>query len=143
MTFSDKLKKLRGVCTTNYWAHRIYAELCYMACLSETKEHIYDARLETAMDELLAGLAAINGQQHAALQLDQLRRQHHKFGGYVDIRLLHLADVLHVLLRDLRDPDVVDAHLRVFDKVYEKVERTFKDIQSDPVTHWLLHWRLP
>ena len=58
MTFHDKLKKLRGVCTTNYWAHRIYAELCYMACLSETKEHIYDARLETAMDELLAGLAA-------------------------------------------------------------------------------------
>ncbi|MBO7405545.1 MAG: alpha-mannosidase, partial [Clostridia bacterium] len=58
MSFSDKLRRLRSVCATNYWAHRIYAELCYMACLSETKEHIYDARLEGAMDKLLAGLAA-------------------------------------------------------------------------------------
>ncbi|MBQ4351554.1 MAG: alpha-mannosidase, partial [Clostridia bacterium] len=57
MTLNDKLKRIRGVSSTNYWAQRIYAELCYMACLSSTKEHIYDARLETAADELLAALA--------------------------------------------------------------------------------------
>ncbi len=56
MTLNDKLKRIRGVSSTNYWAQRIYAELCYMACLSSTKEHIYDARLETAADELLAAL---------------------------------------------------------------------------------------
>mgnify|MGYP007070318711 CR=1 FL=1 len=54
MTLNDKLKRIRGVSSTNYWAQRIYAELCYMACLSSTKEHIYDARLEMAADELLA-----------------------------------------------------------------------------------------
>ena len=57
MTFSDKLRRIRGVCATNYWAHRIYAELCYMACLSQTRGHIYDARLEAACDDLLAALA--------------------------------------------------------------------------------------
>ena len=57
MTFSDKLNYIRGVSQTNYWANRIYAELCYMTCLSSTKDHIYDARLEEAADKLLAALA--------------------------------------------------------------------------------------
>ena len=46
MTFMDKLRRLRDVSGTNYWAGRLYAELCYMACLSSTKDRIYDARLE-------------------------------------------------------------------------------------------------
>ena len=58
MTFSDKLRRIRDVSATNYWAHRIWAELCYMACLSQTRDHIYDARLEAACDDLLAALAA-------------------------------------------------------------------------------------
>ena len=56
MSFTDKLLRLRGVCATNYWAHRLYAELCYMACLSSTKDHIYDSRLEAAADGLLKAL---------------------------------------------------------------------------------------
>ena len=56
MTLIEKLKKIRTVCTTNYWAHRLYAELCYMACLSSVREHIYDARIEEAADFLIAAL---------------------------------------------------------------------------------------
>lgn len=56
MTLIEKLKKIRNVCTTNYWAHRLYAELCYMACLSSVREHIYDARIEEAADFLIAAL---------------------------------------------------------------------------------------
>ncbi len=57
MTLIDKLKTIQGVCATNYWAHRLYAELCYMACLSSTKDHIYDARIEEGADRLLDALA--------------------------------------------------------------------------------------
>ena len=56
MTFMDKLKRLREVSGTNYWAGRLSAELCYMACLSSTKDHIYDARLEEGADCLLEAL---------------------------------------------------------------------------------------
>lgn len=56
MTFMDKLKRLREVSGTNYWAGRLSAELCYMACLSSTKGHVYDARLEEGADRLLEAL---------------------------------------------------------------------------------------
>ena len=57
MTFMDKLKRLREVSGTNYWAGRLSAELCYMACLSSTKDHVYDARLEEGADRLLDALS--------------------------------------------------------------------------------------
>ncbi|MCR5264262.1 MAG: hypothetical protein K6D94_10335, partial [Clostridiales bacterium] len=58
MSFTDKLLNLRGVCAANYWSHRLYAELCYMACLSSTRDNIYDVRIEAALDDLLSCLAS-------------------------------------------------------------------------------------
>ena len=56
MTFIGKLKRLQEVSGVNYWAQRLYAELCYMACLSSVRDHIYDERLEEAADYLLGAL---------------------------------------------------------------------------------------
>ena len=56
MSFPDKLRKLRDVSGTNYWAGRIYAELCYMSCLSSVRDHRWDERLEAAADLLIASL---------------------------------------------------------------------------------------
>ncbi|MDD4773749.1 MAG: glycoside hydrolase family 38 C-terminal domain-containing protein [Eubacteriales bacterium] len=52
MNFYDKLKRLEGVCGTNYWSHRIGAEILYLASLSKTKDDIYNGRIEEALDYL-------------------------------------------------------------------------------------------
>ncbi len=56
MSFYDKLKRLESVSTVNYWAHRIGAQLSYMANLSRGKGNIYNERLEVALDYLMAKL---------------------------------------------------------------------------------------
>ncbi|MBR4206720.1 MAG: alpha-mannosidase [Clostridia bacterium] len=56
MTFADKLKKVRSVFGTNYWADRLGAELTYMTCLSSVRGHAYDKRIEEALDFLIAAL---------------------------------------------------------------------------------------
>lgn len=68
MTFTDKMKRLQSVCSVNYWAHRIYAELCYMTCLSSTKDGIYDGRIEEACDYLIGQL----GENHSIIRPDAL-----------------------------------------------------------------------
>ena len=68
MSRFDKLKSLQNVCGTNYWSHRIYAELCYMECLSSVNDNVYDARIEEALDYLTEQLA----ENHAIVKGDAL-----------------------------------------------------------------------
>jgi len=50
MSMYDKLRSLQGVKNQGYWANRMYAQLCYMACLSSVKDGIYDGRIEETLD---------------------------------------------------------------------------------------------
>lgn len=68
MSRFDQLKAIQNVCGTNYWAHRIYAELCYMECLSSVSDNAYDARIEEALAYLTAQLA----ENHAIVKGDAL-----------------------------------------------------------------------
>ncbi len=58
MNFYDKLKRLESVCTSNYWSHRIGAEISYLASLSRTAGDIYNDRIEEALDYLMEKLDA-------------------------------------------------------------------------------------
>lgn len=56
MNFFDKLKRLESVCGVNYWSHRIGAEILYLASLSKAADNAYNARIEEALDYLMAKL---------------------------------------------------------------------------------------
>ena len=70
------------------------------------------------------------GQQHARLDLGQHRRHQQVFAGELELQLLHHFDVLHVLLRDLRDRDVEDVDVLTPNQVQQEIERTLERLEE-------------
>ena len=73
---------------------------------------------------LLALLIHFFRQQHPRLDVEKRRRHHKEFADHIQIFLIHLPNVLHILVRDLGDRDIVDIHFVFFNQMEKKIQRT-------------------
>ena len=54
------------------------------------------------------------GKKHPAFDIQQRGRHQQKLAHHIHIPFFHLADILHVLLRDFRNGDIVNIHFILF-----------------------------
>ena len=78
---------------------------------------------------LLAFLIYFFRQQHPRLDIEKCRCHHQELADHIQVFLIHLPNVLHVLVRDLGDRDIIDIHFVFFDQMKKKIQRTFKLFQ--------------
>ncbi len=72
-------------------------------------------------------------QQHRRLDLHQRRGHDQKIARQVDVELFEHLDIPQILVRDLRQRDVVDIDLLLADQIQQKVQRAGEDLQVDTV----------
>ena len=70
-------------------------------------------------------------QQHLRLDLDQRRRHEDELAAQVDVQLFGLAEIVQVLVGDLRYRDVVDADLLLADQIEQQINRAGVLFQFD------------
>ena len=81
---------------------------------------------QTRSRVLLVLVLLVLRQQHPGLDVHQLRRHCDEVTGNVQIHVLGLVQNRHVLLKDFRDGDIVNAHLVFGNQVQQQVERPVK-----------------
>ena len=64
---------------------------------------------------LLFLLVFLLGKQHPGLNIQKLRRHHKKFADQIQILFFHMAHIIHILIRDLGDRDIVNIYFIFFD----------------------------
>ena len=74
----------------------------------------------------LLGFLLVLGQQHDRLDIDEPRRHRQEFRGDIHLILLHAVDLLHVLVEEIGDLNIVDIDLVLGDQAQQQVERTLK-----------------
>ena len=80
----------------------------------------------------MLGNGGIARQQHLRLDLDQRRRHEDKLAAQIDIQLVRAAQEVEILIRDLRDRDVVDVDLVPANQVKQEADRPFVVLEPDP-----------
>ena len=86
--------------------------------------------------ELFFGLfIGIRRQEHSGFYLHQCRGHNEKVADNIQVEHFHHADVLHVLLGDLADGNVVDVDVIFFDQIQQKIQRPFEYFQFQLVSH--------
>src|SRR5258708_2493934 len=88
-------------------------------------------QLSARIDELFLFSQRITRQEHARLQLDQLRSHNQKIASHGQIEFLHHIQIAKILVSDSRDRNVVDVHLLLANQVKQQIKRTFELAQGD------------
>src|SRR5882724_7080576 len=65
----------------------------------------------------------IRRQQHLRFDVDQRRRHINKFRRHIHVQLFQFVQVVEVLRRDLRNLNIVNIHLLLFDQIQQQVQR--------------------
>ena len=102
-----------------------------MNFLYSTSWRISSQRGSSPSSSSRIGHLLVGGQQHAALDVHQRRRHHEELAGDFEVEHLHDRQILHVLVRDPLDRDVVNVHLLLLDEVEQQIERPLEDLQLD------------
>ena len=71
------------------------------------------------------------GQHHPAFDVTEVRRHDEKFTGQSDVQHFESIDVLHVLIGDSFDGDVVNIDLVAFHEIKEEIQWAFEDLEGD------------
>ena len=70
-------------------------------------------------------------QKHLGFDFDQRSRKDHKLRCQIYIKLLHPFNIGYVLICNIRNMNIINAHPRIFNEIDEQIEGSFKDIQFD------------
>ncbi len=73
------------------------------------------------------------GEQEPAFDHHEGRGHHEEIAGEIEVQHAHHVEVVHVLVGDADDGDVVHVDLLFLDQVQEEVERTLEDFELDTV----------
>ena len=71
----------------------------------------------------------MDGQQAAALDVDEIGRHHDKLAGHIDVQDFEGADVFEILFRDPLNGNGMNVHLVLFDQVKEEIQGAFEDLE--------------
>ena len=71
----------------------------------------------------------IDRQKHFGLDIHQLSRHGYKIAGDLQIHFLHPAQLLHILLQNLSDGNIVNIHLIFGDQMKQQIQRPVKGLQ--------------
>ena len=91
--------------------------------------HEVEARVHPLLVRPLVGLAAVDGEHHAALDHHERGGHHDELARHVEVELAHEVEVLHVLLGDAPDRDVVDVQFLAADQVQKQVKRALEYLE--------------
>ena len=78
-------------------------------------------------------LVVVTRQQKARLHIHQGSRHQQIFAGHVEVEFLKHVDVSDVLIRDLRDREMVDIQFVGTNQMKEKIQRTLKGTKAHQV----------
>jgi hypothetical protein len=71
--------------------------------------------------------------QRARLDLHQRSRHHQEFTGHIDVDVRQLPQKRQVLIRDLRDRNVMHVHFRPADQIQQQIHRAVERIKRNLV----------
>ena len=83
--------------------------------------HEVEARIHPLLVAHILRRAAIHRQQHPRLDHHQRGGHHNELARHIEVQLAHHLDVLHVLLGDASDRDVVDVELVAANEIEQQV----------------------
>jgi hypothetical protein len=67
------------------------------------------------------------GQQHLGFDAHERGRRQNEFTRYFHVELLELGDIIHEIVGDLKDRDVMDIQLIPLNKEKQQIKRAFKE----------------
>ena len=91
--------------------------------------HKVETRIHPLLIAHILRRAAVHRQQHPGLNHHQRGGHHDELARHIKVQLAHHLDILHVLLGDAADRNVVDIELIAANKVQQQIQRPFKDLQ--------------
>ena len=104
------------------------------AVLEVVRGALEAAVLDETLDELVLGVEVVleldllPGEEGAGLDRHQGRCDHEELARHLDVEVLERADVVHVRVRHVREPHVLDLDLLLLDEVQEQIEGALEDL---------------